>query len=163
MYKIVKHLILLAIVSPILLQAQANEAMKKQTDLGIYPKADEGYKRVIIQVPAKKSEDLLKLEIVAGKTEQVDCNHYFISGTIEEQMLEGGGYVYYKVVSDGQMGGTRMACPDQKKTQRFIQMPSRLTSYNSKIPLVVYVPIDMEVKYRVWKAGKTLKSSVIAK
>ncbi|HFK7189105.1 TPA: ecotin family protein, partial [Serratia odorifera] len=32
--------------------------------------------------------------------------------------------------------------------------------YNSRLPIVVYVPQDVEVKYRVWQAAETVNSAV---
>jgi ecotin len=33
-------------------------------------------------------------------------------------------------------------------------MQPLLINYNSKLPVVVYVPEGMDLKYRIWKAGK---------
>lgn len=32
--------------------------------------------------------------------------------------------------------------------------------YNSKLPIVVYTPDNVEVKYRIWKAGETIGNAV---
>lgn len=36
----------------------------------------------------------------------------------------------------------------------------RLISYNSKLPIVVYVPADIQVKYRIWNASETTQDAV---
>ncbi|WP_281181174.1 ecotin family protein [Candidatus Arsenophonus triatominarum] len=36
-----------------------------------------------------------------------------------------------------------------------------MVRYNSKLPIVVYVPNDMAVKYRVWSAPEELNSAKI--
>jgi len=53
---------------------------------------------------------------------------------------------------------TKMACPpDEQPKQTFVAVRSQqaLVRYNSKLPLVVYVPEGFEVRYRVWQAGDT--------
>ena len=50
---------------------------------------------------------------------------------------------------------TMMACPDGKKEKKFVTAylgDNSLLRYNSKLPIVVYTPANVEVKYRVWKA-----------
>ncbi len=42
-----------------------------------------------------------------------------------------------------------MACPDQKLTLKFVSLQPEIANYNSKLPLVLYVPKDMEVRYRI--------------
>ena len=52
--------------------------------------------------------------------------------------------------------GTLMAVdPDAPKVARFIQLGGEpyLIRYNSRLPIVVYVPDGVEVRYRIWAAG----------
>ena len=53
-----------------------------------------------------------------------------------------------------------MACPGQKKEQRFIPVVGEgfLLRYNSKLPIVVYAPKDVEVRYRIWSASEKVES-----
>lgn len=129
-------------------------------DVEMFPQPNKGFKQVVIQVPTKKNENNLKVELFAGKQMEVDCNRHFMSGQIVEQNLEGWGYNYYKVESNGNVGSTRMACPDAKKKNEFVTMPSLLINYNSKLPIVIYVPQDLEVNYRVWKTDKKSKKAI---
>ncbi len=126
------------------------------TDIEMFPKAKKGYKQVYIQVPQKKSENDFKVEIFAGRNELVDCNRHFMLGSIKEEVLDGWGYNYYTIDSKGTIGGTKMACPDNKKTMQFIHIQPQMLRYNSKLPIVIYVPENMEVKYRIWSAGKKM-------
>ena len=48
---------------------------------------------------------------------------------------------------------TLMACPpSQNQQEKFVQVRSDegLLPYNSKLPVVVYVPNDFDVHYRIW-------------
>lgn len=128
-----------------------------QTDksTAMYPQAKEGYKRVEIYVPEKKNEFDYKVEITVGKYEEVDnCNNFFLMGSLEEETVKGWGYTYYEFESKGDIAGTLMRCPDDKKVTKFVTGQSELIRYNSKLPIVVYVPKGMTVKTRIWKADK---------
>ncbi len=129
------------------------------SELKTFPIATENYKQVYIQVPQKNNEENFRVELFVGKYEFVDCNSHFLLGKIEEETLEGFGYVYYKVESDGNIASTLMACPDNKKTKKFIYMPPLLVKYNSKLPIVVYIPKNLELKYRIWKADKKIQNA----
>jgi len=137
-----------------LFSATMSSAQQSKTDHSMFPVASAGFQKKVITLPVSKNEDNLKVEIFVGKTIEVDCNRYFLSGTIKEQNLDGWGYTFYKVESNGAIGGTKMMCPDAKKTMKFVNMQTLLIRYNSKLPVVVYVPEGMELKYRIWKAGK---------
>lgn len=53
------------------------------------------------------------------------------------------------------MAGTLMAVdPSEPKKDRWITLGGEpeLIRYNSRLPLVVYVPVGVEVRYRIWRA-----------
>ncbi len=136
-------------------------AQKSKSDISMFPAPEAGFKQVVIDLPAKKNEDLLKLEIFVGKEMMVDCNRHFLSGTFNKESVQGWGYDYIVVESDGNVASTRMACPDNTLKNEFVQMQTLLLTYNSKLPVVIYVPESLDVKYRIWKAGKKqLKAKV---
>jgi len=140
--------------------AQPVKQKYKPLDLSMYPAATEGLRRVYIHLPVMKNERDLKVEIFIGREQMVDCNSYTLTGQVTEENLEGWGFTYYKVTSEGQLLGTLMGCPDNKKTKKFIQLPQPLLlNYNSKIPVVLYIPRDLEVRYKVWTAGKQIKQA----
>jgi ecotin len=59
------------------------------------------------------------------------------------------------------MAGTLIAVdPNAPKAPRFISLGGEpmLVRYNSRLPLVVYVPECVEVKYRLWSASPETKS-----
>jgi ecotin len=51
--------------------------------------------------------------------------------------------------------------PDAPKVERFITLGGepRLLRYNSRLPLVVYVPDGVEVRYRFWRADTDVASA----
>ena len=87
-----------------------------------------------------------------------DCNKHFLIGKVNTQDLQGWGYNYYEVESKGETGGTLMACPDQKLTKKFVYLQPETVRYNSKLPLVFYMPKDMEVHYRVLRPDAMKKA-----
>lgn len=122
-----------------------------------YPAAQDGYKRMVIHLQALADEDANKLELIIGKTMKVDCNRHRFGGQITEETAKGWGYPYYVLKSVTGPMSTLMACPpDQKEQEAFVQVrgDQALLRYNSKLPVVVYVPVDFEVHYRIWTAKK---------
>ena len=120
-----------------------------------YPPAEEGYKRMVIHLQALADEDTNKLEIIIGKTIKVDCNRHWFGGQLTEEIAKGWGFPYFILKSVKGPASTLMACPPDKKEQEaFVQVRSDqgLLRYNSKLPVVVYVPNDFEVHYRIWTA-----------
>ena len=58
---------------------------------------------------------------------------------------------------------TMMACPDQQKTKKFVTASlgdDAMLRYNSKLPIVIYAPENVEVKYRIWEAQEAVQSAV---
>lgn len=127
-----------------------------------FPPAEPGMTRYVLQLPQKKDESAFKLELIVGKEVQVDGgNRYFFGGKVEEETIDGWGYTRYKVDKVGPMAGTLMAVdPSSPKVNRFITLGGEpyLIRYNSKLPVVVYVPEDAEVHYRIWRAGSKIKT-----
>ena len=120
-----------------------------------YPPAEEGYKRMVIHLQPLANEDNNKLEIIIGKTLKVDCNRHWFGGQLTEEIAKGWGFPYFILKSVTGPASTLMACPpDQKEQETFVQVRSDqgLLRYNSKLPVVVYVPNDFEVHYRIWTA-----------
>lgn len=140
--------------------AQANAA--KLEDVAPYPKADVGFVRQVIHLPAQTNEADFKVEILAGKTLDVDCNLQRLGGMLEEKNLEGWGYSFYRLEKVSGPMSTMMGCPDSKTQKAFVPVVGDgfVLNYNSKLPIVVYVPKDVEVRYRVWSASATVNNAV---
>lgn len=126
-----------------------------------FPPADEGMTRHVLQLPKLDDESLFKLELLVGKTVMTDPNNtYFFGGEIKEETIEGWGFPRYIVKGLGPMGGTLMAVdPNAPKVSRFVTLAGEpyLTRYNSRLPVVVYVPEGVEVRYRIWRAEPEMK------
>lgn len=138
----------------------AAAAVGVSSDLKAFPIADAGYKRHVVSLPALENESLYRVTLVLGKTVVTDSvNQYMMLGTLKPVTVEGWGYTYYQLESEGHMAGTLMAVrPSAPKVMRFVEVNTQLPPirYNSKLPLVVIVPEGFEVKYRVWSAGELL-------
>ncbi|MDP6337606.1 MAG: ecotin family protein, partial [Verrucomicrobiota bacterium] len=50
--------------------------------------------------------------------------------------------------------------PGTPSVHKFVQGPSKLIRYNSRIPIVVYVPKGAEVRYRIWSATPETKKAL---
>jgi len=85
-------------------------------------------------------------------------NSYFFGGTLETENIPGWGFDRYILRKLGPMAGTRIAVdPNAPEVERFISIggEARLLRYNSRLPLVVYVPAGVEVRHRLWRAEST--------
>ena len=124
--------------------------------LKAFPAAAAGQTRHVITLPAQTDESALKVELILGKTQTVDCNRQFFGGRLETRTAEGWGYDYYVLPALGNAASTLMGCPPGSERQAFVTPQEQpLLRYNSRLPVVVYAPSDVEVRYRVWRAGET--------
>lgn len=126
--------------------------------LKAFPKAEEGKERFVLVLPHKErgEEDAFKVELVVGRVMVTDgVNRMRIGGKIEPKPLTGWGFTYYDVSGMGPAASTRVGVPPgTPKEKKFVNGPSTLIRYNSRVPIVVYVPKGAEVRYRVWKADE---------
>ncbi len=127
-----------------------------------FPTAEAGMVRKVINLPAVKNPDLYRVQLLPGKMMEVDCNRTRLSGTMTEKTAEGWGFNYWVVSQVGAGASTMMACdPKMKKTQEFVSIYSeQLHRYNAKLPLVVYVPEGIELRYRIFSAKEKTSSAV---
>ena len=127
-----------------------------------FPPAEAGMTRHVLQLPEEKDETALKLELIVGKTVSLNAeNRYFFGGRIDAVNIEGWGFTRYVVEKLGPMAGTLMAPdPNAPKVDRFITLGGEpyLIRYNSRLPVVVYVPEGVDVRYRIWRAGPEAKA-----
>jgi ecotin len=137
------------------LAAASNLAFAAGT-MKAFPAAEEGMTRYVISLPKQQDESAFKVELIIGKTVKTDAkNRYFFGGTLETENIPGWGFDRYILRKLGPMAGTLMAVdPNAPQVERFIAVggDARLLRYNSRLPLVVYVPDGVEVRYRLWRA-----------
>jgi ecotin len=130
-------------------------------NMSAFPPPEEGMVRYVLRLPQQDDESAFKVELIVGRTVLVDeRNRYFFGGKIEEYIIPGWAFPCYNVSKLGPMAGTMMAIdPNVPKVNRFITLGGEpyLIRYNSKLPLVVYAPEGVEVRYRIWRAGPEIK------
>lgn len=129
-----------------------------------WPQAEKGMKRQVIQLPPRDDESMYKVELLIGQTLEVDCNRHRLGGQLTSKTLEGWGYDYFIFDKVTSPVSTMMACPDGKKEQQFVTAylgENSLQRYNSKLPIVVYTPENVEVKFRLWKADETIERAQV--
>ena len=146
-------------LSMMLIGASLYAELEKKDNIHMFPQAQEGFVRHVIEVPKTDNDNEHRIELLIGKKMMVDCNHHSFSGKIESVMLKGWGYKYLEVSSIQSGPTTMMACPEPK-TEKFISIRDTLRRYNSRSPIVVYVPEGYEVRYRVWSAEDNVQQAV---
>lgn len=130
------------------------EALK---NLKPYPETIDSLERYVIYLDQKDNEALYEVELYAGKVLDVDCNIHRLMGSFTEETVKGWGYNYYVFETDGNVISTMMMCPEPK-TPKFISGENFSVRYNSRLPIVVYLPKGYELKYRIWTAGKEFEA-----
>ena len=153
-----KTVVAMAVVGLFVLALPAHAADPLQA----FPPAEAGMVRHVLQLPKQADESAFKLELIVGRTVPLDeHNRYFFGGRIQKEDIKGWGYTRYVVSALGPMAGTQMAVdPNAPKVDRFITLAGEpyLIRYNSRLPVVVYAPEGVEVRYRVWKAEPQAKA-----
>ena len=126
--------------------------LKAMHDLTIYPNIPNMVKNVIFLDPLA-NESLYKVEFYTVKSIEVDeCNKHYLFGDFEVKNLEGYGYPYFIFNSNSQVISTKMGCGnDVKKVKNVPSGKTETYRYFSILPIVVYTPKDIDVKYKIWK------------
>ena len=125
-------------------------------DMQAFPPPGNGMVRYVLNLPKQDDESAFRVELIVGKTVEIDAhNRYFFGGEIRPEIIKGWGYTRYVVSRLDPMAGTLMATdPDAPKVSRFVTLGGEpfLIRYNSRLPVVVYAPEGVEVRYRIWAA-----------
>lgn len=152
------------------LSASAFAQHPSSDTLAPFPKPAQSQRRQVIQLPELSNEQLYKVELLIGQTREVDCNQHLLLGQLQSKTVDGWGYAYYvyeaaKSPDSGPISvSTRMACPANKKERKFVAASlgeQGMLSYNSKLPIVVYTPDNIEVNYRIWKGEDKMTAAKI--
>jgi ecotin len=129
----------------------------RSDDLIPYPEAEPGFQRLVFRLPELPEESLHKVEILVGQVRTVDCNPTHFGGDLDRRIAQGWGFPYYVLPEVVGPISTMMACPPESTPQEsFVAVRGAgfLQRYNSKLPVVTYVPEGFEVRYRIWTAGE---------
>lgn len=142
------------------LLAMAAGALAQSDDLKPFPAPDAGMQRVVIRVPAGPDPDDRKVEVMIGKTIEVDCNRHAFGTTVTRQVAQGWGFPYYVVGALTGPMSTQMACPPGFGNRpAFVRAHAEDLAwlrYNPRLPIVLYVPAGVDVRYRLWRAGNEM-------
>ena len=131
--------------------------------LKAFPAAEEGMERFVIALPHKErgEEDSFRVELIVGKEILTDgVNLVRLGNTIEPRPLQGWGYTYYEVTGPSQTLSTMMAPPEgSPMVKTFVSAAPLHIRYNSRLPIVIYVPKGYEARYRIWEAAEVTEKA----
>jgi ecotin len=117
--------------------------------------------RFVIVLPHKErsEEGEFQVELVAGQTMMTDGVNVMRMGVqIESRPLVGWGYTFYEVTGKPIAISTLMAPPPgTPKVKKFVGGTPLQINYNSRLPVVIYAPKGIEVRYRIWEAPREMK------
>ena len=131
---------------------------EKKDNIHMFPQAQKGFVRHVIEVPKTDNDYDHKVELLIGKVMLVDCNKHSLMGKVESVTLKGWGYKYLEITDIQSGPSTLMACKEPK-TEKFISIRDTLRRYNSRSPIVAYVPEGYEVRYRIWSADDNVQQA----
>jgi len=98
-----------------------------------------------------------RVELIAGRTLEVDCNRVMFSGRMRSQPVAGTDRRVVRVSQVTPLAATRMACPPgEAKRMAFVPMGGKpfVVPYDVSRPIVLYAPKDLELRWRLWKAER---------
>lgn len=131
----------------------------EHTQLKAFPDARQGMQRFVIELAHKKrdEEQEFRVQLIVGKNIKTDGVNLVRLGTsIEALPLKGWGYTYYEANAESAILSTMMAAPEgAPEVEQFVTTAPLMIPYNSRLPIVVYVPEGYEVRYRLWAASGT--------
>jgi ecotin len=136
-------------------------SVNARDNMKAFPPSDQGQIRYVIHLAEQDEESNYQVELIVGQTVKVDeSNQYFFGGQIKKENIVGWGFTRYVVSELGPMAGTLMAVdPNAPKVDRFIRLGGEpyLIRYNSRLPVVVYVPEGVEVRVSDLACGARVK------
>lgn len=127
-------------------------AATPQDELRAFPAPTTGMVRRVLWLPKRVDEAAWRIEVRVGQEKMVDCNQQNLGGRLEEKTLGGWGYNYLQFTA-GASFSTLMGCPTNTLRKAFVVADAKLLSYNSNLPVVVYLPEGYNLQYRTWRAS----------
>lgn len=131
-----------------------------EIDLSPFPTPAQGMQQFVIRLDPKTDEDSFRLGLIAGRMMETDgVNKVHLGGRLEVKTVEGLGYDYYELSDPGPTMSTLMGVvPGRSPVASFVSVQEDIIRYNSRLPLVVYVPETFDVRYRIYEAGSQLSA-----
>ncbi len=132
-----------------------SETKELKKILSYYPIEIEGWKRDVIYLPKmanQNQEDEYKVEIIPTEECNLDCSTYRLLGRFKEQNIEGMGFPYFIFLTNGTVLTEKFNCSKNSRKNKTVVAQGKLLNYNSNLPIVVFVPTKINLKYKVWKA-----------
>lgn len=130
--------------------------------LDAFPQAKDGQVRYVIYLDEKDrgEEEMFKVELIPGKIATTDgVNSSRVGLSLEPVILKGWGYTYYEVRGKDLLLSTMMAVPEgTTPVVGFVAGKPLMIRYNSRLPIVIYSPSGVDVRYRFWTAGEMEKA-----
>jgi ecotin len=136
-------------------------------DLSAYPQPAPGERRWVIQLPGvlPPSHDPAlspdprewRVQLIVGQMAEVDCNATSFRARLRAWRPGADQREAYRVDAVGPLVSTRMACPAGTGRRRaFVTMAGKpyVVPYNASVPIVVYAPAPLELRWRLWKAER---------
>lgn len=121
---------------------------------GMFPAPKPGMVQHLLTLAPLEDESSSLLEVEVGRIKMIDCNKHGLSGEIRELNLPGSGYIYYSVESVTDGPSTQRACFDGATTEAFVRIPTVLKlPYDSRLPKVFYLPVGVQLRFRVWQVA----------
>ena len=151
MKQIAKKIAAVAAIFLFIATSSMAQSIVTKVDVSVFPEAEKGYKKMVIEVPHSNNDNNKKIEFTVGTWVEVDeCNLHNLQGNFANKELTGWGYNYFVFSSNGDIMSTRKACPDNKMIRKFVTAPSQTVDYNGRMPIVVYVPEKYDVQFRIF-------------
>ncbi|EKS6740445.1 ecotin [Enterobacter ludwigii] len=121
--------------------------------LDFFPETLNGMKRRVIYLPSRVHENKFKVELLIGENKRTDCNRYTLNGKLVTRFLTHYGYrfIQFEKIIDSEPA--QVYCVPGDVSIAFMPVTlgiDVIQPYNSHMPLVIYVPDEFDVKYRIW-------------
>ena len=144
-------------------------------DLSGYPAPAQGLQRWVIQPSGllPESADAListtpldwRVQLIVGQEVELDCNISQLSGPAltMTRLPKASGKALFSVQGPVTVMSTMKLCPkDQPRKRSFLTLGKQpyLVPYNASWPIVVDLPNNTQLRWRVWKAETRQQTAV---
>ena len=152
------------------IMSEQHQQPPSHPNLKPYPPAEKDMQRLVLVLDGPRKEDPKcgaidqeqqtnrEVELIAGTTMETDgINKYQLLGTdIVKGTVSGWGVPYWTIHGNPErVRSTRMRGENPDVQLRFVPGATHKVRYNSRLPVVIYCPHNMECRYRIWKADPT--------